>query len=131
MRRPISPRSASTKPAMSVAISPSCSIAGNSWPAFCCHQLGPAAVELPMIAFAKAGIAGPGAERWIKALVPEPHLIVYRQTPRGNATTGLGAFLPVVHVVLLKGAGRAEAANPGEAERFLDIARRSLVDKQI
>src|SRR6516225_9961581 len=161
MRRPINPRSASTRLAMSciitsplrhpapsfprtresrepgvstVALDPRFrggDVNGNISPAVTSHQLGPAAVELPMIAFAKAGIAGPGAERRIEALVPEPHLIVYRQTPRGNATTGLGAFLPVVHVVLLKGAGRAEAANAGEAERLLDDGGPGLVDKHI
>src|SRR5262245_28256953 len=82
-------------------------------PALGLHQLRPTAIELPVVALAKAAITGPGAKRGIKAFTPEPHLIVDWQTPRDNATAGLGAFLPIIHVVLLKGAGRAKAANPG------------------
>src|SRR5215475_1989736 len=93
------------------------------------HQFRPAAVKLPMIALAEAGIARPGAERGIEALMPEPHLIVDRHAPRHDAAAGLRAFLPIVHVVLLEGSGRAEAAHPRQPERVLHFRRRGLVDE--
>ena len=63
-----------------------------------------------MVAFAKAGIAGPGAERRIKGLVPEPHLVVHWHKPRDESPTGLRTFLLVVHVVLLEWAEAAIAS---------------------
>src|SRR4029077_6268471 len=36
---------------------------------------------------------------------------------------------PIVHVVLLEGAGRAETAHAGETERLPDLAGRRLVDE--
>src|ERR1700730_11416466 len=75
-------------------------------------QLRAAAVELPMVALAEAGITGPGAEGGFEALVPEAHLIVDRHAPRHDAAAGLRAFLPIVDDVLLKGSGRAEATHP-------------------
>jgi hypothetical protein len=101
----------------------------QSVPAVGSHQLGPPVVKLPVVAFAEAMIAGPGAERGIEALVAEPHLVVDRDTPGHHAAAGLGAFLPIVHVVLLERAGRAEAAHAGEAEGILDLLRCYLVDK--
>src|SRR5579864_8035288 len=98
-------------------------------PALCRDQIGPAAIELAMVRFAHAIFTGPAAERRIEALVPEPHLGVERHLPRHHAAAGAGAFLPIVHVVLLEGAGRAEAAHSGEADRFLDMRRGSLVDE--
>src|SRR5437879_4556743 len=83
------------------------------------HQLRPAAVKLPVVALAEAGIAGTGAEGGIEVLVPEPHLIVDRQAPRHDAAAGLRAFLPIVHVVLLESSGRAEAAHSGQPECVL------------
>src|SRR6266566_7591493 len=80
-------------------------------------QLGPAPVELAVVALAHAILAGNAAELWIKALVPEPHLRVERHLPRHHAATGAGAFLPIVHVVLLEGARRTEAPHPGEPDR--------------
>src|SRR6516162_11696810 len=82
-------------------------------PALGLHQLRPAAIELAMIALAHAEIAGPGVETLVKALVPQTHLRVNRHAPRHHPATSAGAFLPIVHVVLLEGAGRAEAAHPG------------------
>src|SRR4030095_9520053 len=93
------------------------------------HHLGPAPVKLPVVALAETGITRPGAERRIKALAAEPHLVVDRHAARCDAAAGLGAFLPIVHVVLLEGAGRAETAHAGEPERLLDLARRRLVDE--
>src|SRR6266404_3877584 len=98
-------------------------------PVFRRHDFSPAPIELPVIALAETGIARPGAERRIEALATEPHLVVDRHAARRNTTAGLGAFLPVVHVVLLEGAGRAEAAHAGEAERLFDVARSRLVDE--
>src|SRR4029077_1738147 len=83
-----------------------------------CHRLGPAPVKLPVVALAETGIARPGAKRRIEALVAEPHLVVDRHATRRDATAGLGAFLPIVHVVLLEGARRAETAYAGEPERL-------------
>src|ERR1700751_695136 len=78
-------------------------------PAVGLHQLRPAAVELAMVALAHAEIAGPGFEVLVEALGTQAHLRVHGQAPRDDAAAGAGAFLPVVHVVLLEGAGRAEA----------------------
>src|SRR6516164_9896101 len=97
-------------------------------PALRLHQLRPAAIELAMVALAHAEIAGPGVETLIKALVPKPHLRIYRHAPRNHPATSAGAFLPVVHVVLLESARRAEAAHPGQSDRLLDVRRCSLVD---
>src|ERR1700730_13995037 len=79
------------------------------------HHLGPAPVELAMVALAHAPFAGPAAEAVIEALVPDPHLGIERHAPRHDALAGAGAFLPIIHVVLLEGAGRAEAPDPGQA----------------
>src|SRR6516225_4300634 len=97
-------------------------------PALGLHQLRPAAVELTVVALAHAKIAGPGVEALVKALVPKPHLRVNRHAPRHHPATSAGAFLPIVHVVLLKRARRAEAAHPGSPHRFLDVPRRRLID---
>src|SRR4051794_14904301 len=98
-------------------------------PVFGRHYLGPAPVKLPVVAFAETGIARPGAERRIEALTTEPHLVVDRHAARRDPAAGLGAFLPIVHIVLLEGAGRAETAYAGQAERLLDVARGRLVDE--
>src|SRR6266404_993075 len=96
-------------------------------PAVCLHQLRPASVELAMIALAHAKVAGPGLEALVKALMAQTHLCIHRHTPRDHAAAGAGAFLPVVHVVLLEGARRAEPAHTGQADRFLDMGRGGLV----
>src|SRR5437667_1660367 len=96
-------------------------------PAVCFHQLGPAAIELAVIALAHAEIAGPGFEVLIEALMPQAHLRIHRHAPRDHAATGAGAFLPIVHIVLLEGAGRAEAAHSGQPDRLLDVRRGSFV----
>src|SRR5216683_3780567 len=98
-------------------------------PALCRDQLRPAPVELAMVALAHAKLAGPAAELRVKALVPEAHLRVERHLPGHDAATGAGAFLPIVHVVLLEGAGRAEASHPGQPDRVLDVSRGGLVDE--
>src|SRR6516225_6376723 len=81
-------------------------------PAVGCHQLRPAPVELTVVALAHAEIARPGVETLVKALVPKPHLRVYRHAPRDDAAASAGAFLPIVHVVLLEGAGRLKPRTP-------------------
>ena len=68
------------------------------------HELDPALVEVPMVAFAQAIFTGPGAELLVVSFVPEPHLIVQWVAPRHHPPAGLGTCLPVVHVVLLEGA---------------------------
>src|SRR5215472_11739601 len=85
-------------------------------------------VELAVITLAHAEVADPGLQRVVVALAAEPHLGVESQPPRHRSAAGLGAFLPIVHVVLLERAGRAEAAHPGETDRLLDMRRRGLVD---
>src|SRR5215469_11638255 len=93
------------------------------------HQRRPAAVKFPVVALAEAGVAGPGAERAVEALMPAAHLIVDRQAPRHDAAAGLRAFLPIVHIVLFEGSGWTEPTHAGEPERILHCRRRSLVDK--
>src|SRR5271154_6388322 len=83
---------------------------------------------MAVVVLAVAILAGPGAERRIEAVVTEPHLRVQRHAPGHDAATGARAFLPIVHVVLLKGARRAEAAHAGKTDRLLDLRRRRLVD---
>src|SRR5580700_3465388 len=91
------------------------------------HHLRPTAVELAMVALAHAPLAGPAVEAVVEPLVPDPHLGVERHATRHDALAGAGAFLPIVHVVLLEGAGRAEAPDPGQADGLLDMRRRRLV----
>src|SRR5580765_3030081 len=67
------------------------------------HQLRPAPIETPVVALAHAKLAGPGPELRIEPLVTEAHLRVERHAARHHAAAGLGAFLPIVHVVLLEG----------------------------
>src|SRR5215472_5906423 len=90
-------------------------------PALGRHQLRPAPIELAVIALAHAEIAGPGLEVRVETLVAQAHLRVHRQSPRDDAATGAGAFLPVVHVVLLEGTGGAEASYSGQPDRLLDV----------
>src|SRR5262249_11918098 len=97
-------------------------------PALSLHQLGPAAIELAMVALAHAEIAGPGFEVLIEPLVAKPHLSVDLHSPRHHATARACAFLPVVHIVLFEGAGWAEAPYAGEPHRFLDMRWCCLVD---
>src|SRR6516164_9746156 len=78
-------------------------------PALGLHQLRPASIELAMVALAHAEIAGPGLELPVEAVMPQTHLRVYRHSSRDHPAAGAGAFLPIVHIVLLESAGRAEA----------------------
>src|SRR4051794_1914288 len=80
-----------------------------------------------MIAFAVAVVAGPGAEPLVKMLVAEAHLVAEEIAPCHDAARGLRAALPIVHVVLLKGAGRPEHPHTGEPDGFLDLRRGGLV----
>src|SRR6516164_9487241 len=121
MRRPIRPRSASTRPAMSVAMSPSSSVCGEVCPAFGGHQLRPAAVKAAMIAFTVTVVAGHCSKVLLETLATEAHLVIQRITASDHAASGLGAALPVVHVVLLKGPRRAENARASQAERLFDL----------
>src|SRR5215813_11610956 len=50
-------------------------IGGDVGPVICRHQLRPAAVKPPLVAFAVAVVAGPGAEILVEALVSQPHLV--------------------------------------------------------
>src|SRR6516225_8866630 len=98
-------------------------------PALSLHQLGPAPVKLPMIALTHTKIACPSFEALIETLVAQSHLGVHCQTACDGTAAGLGAFLPIVHVVLLERAGRAEAAYSRQPGRLPHRGRRGLVDK--
>src|SRR5947208_14005392 len=98
MRRLIRPRSLSTRPAMSLAISGSSVVGCGFRPALGLHQLGPAAIEPAMVALAVAVVAGPGLQVVVEALVSEAHLVIQSLAPGDRAACCLGAALPVVHV---------------------------------
>src|SRR5437763_16945281 len=119
MRRLIRPRSLSTRPAISLGMSASSIVCRGFRPALGFHQLGPAAIEPAVVAFAVAIIAGPGAQRLVEALATEAHLVIQILTPRDRTARRLGAALPIVHVVLLEGARRAEHPHPGHPDRLL------------
>ena len=57
---------------------------------------------MPVVAFAHAELAGPAAEFRIEPVMAEPHLGVERHAAGDDAAAGLGALLPIVHVVLLE-----------------------------
>src|ERR1044071_5821854 len=80
-----------------------------------------------MVRLAVAVFAGHRLEVRIEAFVSEAHAVVQRIAPRDDAAPGLGAALPIVHVVLLEGAAGAEHAYPREAYRLLHLGRSRLV----
>src|SRR5205085_2117636 len=127
MRRLIRPRSLSTRPAISLAISASSIVCRGFRPALGFHQLGPAAIEPAMVALAVAVVARPGLQIGVEALVSEAHLVIQSLAPGNGAACRLGAALPVIHVVLLEGPRRAEHPNSGDPDRLLDMRRRRLV----
>src|ERR1700736_5491201 len=96
-------------------------------PAFGLHQLRPAPVELAVVALAHAEITGPGVETLVEPLVSQPHLRIQESPPGYDAAASARALLPIVHVILLEGAGRAEAAHAGQPDGFLDVRWRRLV----
>src|SRR5713101_4416029 len=96
-------------------------------PALGRHELGPAPVELPMVALAHAEVAGPGLEIRVEALMAQPHLCVQRVPAGDHPTTGARALLPVVHVVLFESPRGAKAPHPSQPYGFLDLWRRSSV----
>src|SRR5262249_54156197 len=77
-------------------------------PPWCCdlrpalgrHELGPALVKVPMVALADAEVTGPGPEVLVEAFVASSHRIVQLLASGHHPPAGLGALLPVVHVVL-------------------------------
>src|SRR5205085_9955110 len=90
-------------------------------------QLRPAAIKAAVVALAVAVVARPGAERLVKALVPKTHFVIQGLASGDRAASGLGAALPIVHVILLEGARGAEHPHPGHPDRLLDMRRRRLV----
>src|SRR5438046_907227 len=108
MRRLIRPRSLSTRPAISLAIPASSIVCRGFRPALGFHQLGPAAIEPAVVALAVAIVAGPGVQRLVEAFAAEAHLVIQILAPGDRTARCLGAALPIVHVVLLEGARRAE-----------------------
>src|SRR5258708_666515 len=97
------------------------------WQRLRCHQLSPAAVEAAVGPLAVAVVAGDRAEIRVEAFAPGAHLVVERLPARHDAAAGLGAALPIVHVVLLEGAARAENAGAGQTDRLLDLRWGGLV----
>src|ERR1700739_3210272 len=96
-------------------------------PALGFHQLRPAAIELAMVPLAHAEITGPGVETLVETLMSQPHLGVDGKLPRHHTPTRLCALLPVVHIVLLECARRAETPYAGQPYRLLDVGRRRLI----
>src|SRR4051812_19063942 len=96
-------------------------------PACAGHQLCPALVESPMVAFAVALVTGPGIQFRIETLVPDAHLVTQRMPACDGAAPGFRAALPIVHVVLLESSRWAEHMHAGQAKGFLDLGRRRLV----
>ena len=80
-----------------------------------------------MVALAEAGVAGPGLQVFVEPLVPQSHLHVEFNPPGNDPPAGLGAFLPMVHVVLLEGARRAEALDGVLAYRLPDFGKGCFV----
>src|SRR5262249_25423188 len=97
-------------------------------PALGRHQLRPAPVEAALIELAKAAVAPPDPAIGVEAGVPEAHPVAQHLAAGEGASAGLRAALPIVHVVLLEGAGRAEHPRAGQPDRLLDRGRRRLVD---
>src|ERR1700733_8668357 len=80
-----------------------------------------------MVALTVAVITSPGTKIRIEALVAETHCVIERIAARHRTTPGFGAALPIVHIVLLERARRAEYAHARQTEGFLDVRRSSLV----
>ena len=59
--------------------------------------------------------------------MPQPHLVVQHLAAGNGAAAGLGAFLPVVHIILLKSSRRTEPANGGEPDLLFHLRRRGPV----
>src|SRR5437870_5293683 len=97
MRRLISPRSLSMRPAISLAISASSIVCRGFRPALGFHQLSPPAIEPAMVALAVAVVVRPGLQIGVEALVSEAHLIIQSLAPGDRAARRLGAALPVIH----------------------------------
>src|SRR5690348_10287295 len=74
-------------------------------------------------------VTGPSLQLFVEMLVPETHLVTEKTAPGYHTSAGLRAALPIVHVVLLKRAGRTESPHAGQADRFLDRRGRCLVGK--
>src|SRR4029077_4458433 len=91
------------------------------------HELRPAPVKLAMVALAHLEVTGPSLEPVVEPPVPQSYLRVQDGPSRNHAATSARALLPIVHVVLLECAGRAEAPDAGQSDRFLDIWRRRFV----
>src|SRR6516162_2451567 len=96
-------------------------------PALRRHQLRPAAIKAAMVDFAVPIVAGPGFEVVVEALVTEPHFVAQDMAPGDRTASGLGAALPIVHVVLLERAGRTEHPHPGQPDRLFDRGGGGLV----
>src|SRR5215831_17896370 len=96
-------------PAISISPIPSpspgrgrCKRAGDIGPAVGGHELRPTLVEASWVEFTEAGIARPGSQVVVEALVPHAHLVVERIAPCHDALAGACTLLPILHVVLLK-----------------------------
>src|SRR6267154_1838901 len=104
-------------------------VCGEIGPAVGGHELRPAPVEPPVVAFAVAIIARPSPQIFVEMLVSEAHLVTEEIAPGHHPSPGLGAALPIVHVVLLEGARWAEHPDTGQPNGFLDRGRGGFVGK--
>src|SRR5205823_2388124 len=82
------------------------------------HQLQPALIEVAMIVFAAAPVAGPAPHLFVEAVVPQPHSGIQHDALCHLAAGAACAFLPVVHVVLLEYARWTEHQDARQAERI-------------
>src|SRR6516225_3793126 len=82
-----------------------------------------------MVDFTVTIVTGPSFQLLVEMLVPETHLVTEKIASGDRPSAGLGAPLPIVHVVLLERARRTEPAHAGQSDRFLDRRGRRLVGK--
>src|SRR5262245_18459181 len=80
-----------------------------------------------MVVLTDTKCAGPGLQGWIKLVMPKAHLRIQGQAPGHHPAAGLGALLPIVHVVLLEGTRRAKTADAGQAQGLFDLGRSGFV----
>src|SRR5438270_1854469 len=85
------------------------------------HELRPALVEASWVELAEAGLARPGSQVVVEALVPHAHLVVERIALGHDALAGARTLLPILHVVLLKSSRGAEGVDASQAIGLLHV----------
>src|SRR5262245_8569428 len=97
---------------------------GELGPRLAGHEVGPAPVEPPGGLLTEDVVGAPGEVAEVGAGVPEAHPGVERVAARDAAAKDLLDLVPVLAVVLLEEARRAEGPQDVDAERLLDLRRR-------